>query len=110
VARLTLTKPTASRLRAINDQYVAIIADGKGVIPNGTRIPVPNQKMKWDEGNPTAWHPVHRHRRPSVLLRGAGWRLINSPKLEDGRSVAFLAAEQPECRSLQHGIPRLRAG
>lgn len=35
------------------DQYVAIITDGKGVIPNGTRIPVPNQKMKWDQGNPT---------------------------------------------------------
>jgi hypothetical protein len=24
-----------------DDQYVAIITDGKGVIPNGTRIPVP---------------------------------------------------------------------
>ena len=35
------------------DQYVAIITDGKGVIPNGTRVPVPNQKMKWDAGNPT---------------------------------------------------------
>jgi hypothetical protein len=35
------------------DQYVAVITDGRGVIPNGTRIPAPNQKMKWDEGNPT---------------------------------------------------------
>jgi hypothetical protein len=35
------------------DHYVAIITDGKGVIPSGTRIPVPNQKMKWDAGNPT---------------------------------------------------------
>jgi hypothetical protein len=35
------------------EQYVAIITNGKGVIPNGTRIPVPNQKLKWDEGNPT---------------------------------------------------------
>jgi hypothetical protein len=33
--------------------YVAIITDGKGVIPNGTRIFVPNKKMKWDQGNPT---------------------------------------------------------
>ena len=33
--------------------YVAIITDGKGVIPNGTKIPVPNQKLKWDAGNPT---------------------------------------------------------
>jgi hypothetical protein len=33
--------------------YVAIITDGKGLIPNGTRVPVPDRKMKWDEGNPT---------------------------------------------------------
>jgi hypothetical protein len=36
-----------------DDQYVAIITNGKGVIPEGTRVPVPNNKMKWDEGNPT---------------------------------------------------------
>jgi hypothetical protein len=35
------------------DHYVAIITNGKGVIPNGTRISVPNTKMKWDAGNPT---------------------------------------------------------
>jgi len=35
------------------DHYVAIITDGKGVIASGTRIPVPNPKMKWDAGNPT---------------------------------------------------------
>lgn len=35
------------------DHYIAIITDGKGVLPNGTRIAVPNYKMKWDEGNPT---------------------------------------------------------
>jgi len=35
------------------DHYVAIITDGKGVIANGTRISVPNAKMKWDAGNPT---------------------------------------------------------
>jgi hypothetical protein len=33
--------------------YVAVITDGKGEIPNGTKIPVPNNKIKWDEGNPT---------------------------------------------------------
>jgi hypothetical protein len=33
--------------------YIAIITNGKGIIPDGTRIPVPNNKMKWDEGNPT---------------------------------------------------------
>jgi hypothetical protein len=44
------------------EQYVAIITNGKGVIPNGTRIPVPNQKLKSDEGNPyrTRYH-LHRH-------------------------------------------------
>jgi hypothetical protein len=35
------------------DQYVAVISNGKGVIPDGTRVPVPNQKLKWDKGNPT---------------------------------------------------------
>ncbi len=35
------------------DHYVAVITDGKGTIPNGTRLSVPNQKMKWDRGNPT---------------------------------------------------------
>ena len=35
------------------DHYVAIITDGKGVIANGSRISVPNAKMKWDKGNPT---------------------------------------------------------
>ena len=35
------------------DHYVAVITNGKGVISSGTRIPVPNQKMKWDAGNPT---------------------------------------------------------
>ena len=35
------------------DHYLAIITDGKGVIPPGTRIPIPNAKMKWDAGNPT---------------------------------------------------------
>jgi len=36
-----------------DDHYVAVITDGKGVIASGTRIPVPNRKMKWDAGNPT---------------------------------------------------------
>jgi hypothetical protein len=35
------------------DHYVAIITNGKGVLPDGTRIPVPNTKMKSDRGNPT---------------------------------------------------------
>ena len=35
------------------DHYVAVITDGHGVWPNGTKIEVPNAKMKWDSGNPT---------------------------------------------------------
>lgn len=35
------------------DHYIAVITDGFGVHPSGTRIPVPNNKMKWDSGNPT---------------------------------------------------------
>jgi len=43
----------ADSFEAEGDHYVAIITDGRGVIPSGTRIPVPNPKMKWDAGNPT---------------------------------------------------------
>jgi hypothetical protein len=35
------------------DHYVAIITNGRGLLPEGIRIPVPNAKMKWDAGNPT---------------------------------------------------------
>jgi hypothetical protein len=37
------------------DHYVAVITAHRAVsiIPIGTRIPVPNHKMKWDSGNPT---------------------------------------------------------
>jgi hypothetical protein len=43
----------ADIFEAEGDHYVAIITDGKGVIQNGSRISVPNAKMKWDKGNPT---------------------------------------------------------
>jgi hypothetical protein len=43
----------ADSYEAVDDHYVAIITNGKGIIPEGTRIFVPNNKMKWDEGNPT---------------------------------------------------------
>lgn len=37
------------------DHYVAIITGYRVAteIPLGARIPVPNEKMKWDQGNPT---------------------------------------------------------
>jgi hypothetical protein len=50
----------ADNFEVDGDHYVAIITNGAGdpglgkpAIPNGTRIPVPNYKMKWDQGNPT---------------------------------------------------------
>jgi hypothetical protein len=43
----------ADTFEVVGDQYVAVVTNGKGVIPEGTRIPVPNQKLKWDRGNPT---------------------------------------------------------
>ena len=33
--------------------FVAIVTDGKGAVPNGTRVVVPDRKLKWDAGNPT---------------------------------------------------------
>lgn len=37
------------------DHYVAIITGHRvaTTLPIGARVPVPNQKMKWDAGNPT---------------------------------------------------------
>ena len=43
----------ADTFEVADDHYVAVITDGKGMIPAGTRIDVPNRKMKWDRGNPT---------------------------------------------------------
>jgi hypothetical protein len=43
----------ADNFEVEGDHYVAIITNGKGLIANGTRIAVPNGKMKWDKGNPT---------------------------------------------------------
>jgi hypothetical protein len=43
----------ADTFEVVGDQYVAVITNGKGVIADGTRIPVPNQKLKSDRGNPT---------------------------------------------------------
>jgi hypothetical protein len=43
----------ADQFEVEGDHYVAVITDGKGIIPDGKRIQVPNAKMKWDKGNPT---------------------------------------------------------
>lgn len=36
-----------------NGSYEAVITDGKGLLPNGTHIVIPDAKIKWDRGNPT---------------------------------------------------------
>jgi hypothetical protein len=43
----------ADQFEVEGDHYVAIITDGRGLMPTGTRIEVPNEKMKFDAGNPT---------------------------------------------------------
>lgn len=36
-----------------NGKIIAIITDGHGAVPDGTRVVVPPGKLKWDAGNPT---------------------------------------------------------
>ena len=43
----------ADRFEVEGDHYVAIITDGRGILATGSRIAVPNEKMKFDAGNPT---------------------------------------------------------
>lgn len=43
----------ADLFQAKNDQYLATITNGKGLIKEGTTILVPNQKIKWNSGNPS---------------------------------------------------------
>lgn len=43
----------ADNFETEGDHYVAVITDGRGMIKEGARIPVPNSKIKWDSGNPT---------------------------------------------------------
>ena len=56
------------------DQYVAIITDDRADEPlgrshrePGTKIVVPNSKIKWDEGNPTG-HGI-------IFLEPGGWQV-----------------------------------
>jgi hypothetical protein len=35
------------------DQYVAVVTDGHGLVPDGTRILIPNHRRNFDETNPT---------------------------------------------------------
>jgi hypothetical protein len=68
----------ADTFEVSHNQNVAIITNGKGIIRDGTRVPVPNQKLKWDNGNPTGHGYLHRRKRSSLLLCDAGRRLITA--------------------------------
>ena len=58
------------------DHYVAIITDGKGILPAGTRIPVPNSEDEVGcRQSDRARHRLHRRGRPALLLRRARRRL-----------------------------------
>jgi hypothetical protein len=35
------------------DQYVAVVTDGHGIVPNGTKVIIPNSRVNWRDGNPT---------------------------------------------------------
>ena len=89
------------------DHYIAIITDGKGMLPAGTRIPVPNSKMKWDAGIrpvPVAGlvgsfflrarrHRLYRHGArgrgvcAELWLNRAGWAPLRSPSRS--RRISF---------------------
>lgn len=43
----------ANTFESEGGHYIAVITDGRGMIPNGTRIPIPDSKIKRDQGNPT---------------------------------------------------------
>jgi len=50
------------------DHYIAVVTDGKGVIPSGTKFRVPNSKMKWDAGNPIGRGGAHAILNPAITL------------------------------------------
>jgi hypothetical protein len=52
------------------DHYVAVVTDGKGVVVPGTRVPVPNAKMKWDAGNPTGHRILFLEAEPALTTSG----------------------------------------
>lgn len=74
------------------DHYVAVITDGKGMLPNGTRIGVPNQKIKWDQGNPTG-HGI-------IFLSGT-----ISPNLVRGEQTYVYVLAAGEIRLLYCYVP-----
>jgi hypothetical protein len=67
----------ADRYEVDGDEYVAMITDDRGEIYDdkvgratravGTKIPVPNSKLKWDDGNPTGHGVVFLSTRGKVI-------------------------------------------
>src|SRR6476661_2228676 len=52
----------ADSFEVSGDEYVAIITNGKGVIPEGTRIPVPQPETEMGRRQPhRARYHLHRH-------------------------------------------------
>jgi hypothetical protein len=67
----------ADKYEVDGDEYVAIITDdrdeiydekvGRATREVGTRVPVPNRKLKWDDGNPTGHGVVFLSTGGSVI-------------------------------------------
>jgi hypothetical protein len=66
---------------------------GRPHIPSGTRIPVPNHRIKWDQGNPTGHGWIFRRRR-GVLLSAARERL-SSLSLPPNPDATRFADDRP---------------
>lgn len=69
------------------DHYVAVITDTRGILPQGTKFPVPNQKINWGNGNPTGHGyvflsgavPVSQQNNPGtvyILIDGGVGRIL----------------------------------
>lgn len=72
----------ADSFEAMGDQYVAIVTDerdikGRPPIPVGTKIIIPNNKLKFDQGNPTGHGIVFvQHRDDEDDAPNNGWHVF----------------------------------
>jgi hypothetical protein len=70
--------------------YVAVITDGKGEIPIGTRIPVPNHKNQMGRRKPDGTrHYFHRRPRTGLLLRCPGRSVIDCADVRSGLRLEY---------------------
>ena len=56
--------PDGSYIAIITEEERKVVPQGRPNIPSGTKIPVPNRKLKFDRGNPTG-HGI-------IFMSGAG--------------------------------------